>query len=57
MDKQELLKWMKIMDDKTFLEDVKLVFEKEDTDRDGFITFEEYMRNAEMPGNSFIFFL
>lgn len=50
LDRSELFAWLSKVEDKVILEETASVFDKEDTDDDGYITIEEYMSNSGIPG-------
>lgn len=46
------MSWLKKVEDHTYKTEADDLFDKEDTDRNGFITIEEYWRNSEEEGES-----
>ena len=50
LDRDELYVWLDKVEDKAFADEAAGVFVKEDTNEDGFITFEEYMANSGLGG-------
>ena len=51
LNKEEILAWIKKVDDQTYKTEAEQLFKKEDTDGDGFITFQEYWADSEGEGN------
>ena len=50
LDRKELFVWLNKIEDKAYEDEAANVFDKEDTDADGYITYEEYMSNSGLPG-------
>ena len=50
LSKEEIVSWLEKVEDHTYKAEADDLFVKEDTDQDGFITFEEYWRNSEDEG-------
>ena len=52
LDRDELFTWLSKVEDKAFMDEATNVFYKEDTDRDGYVTVEEYLANSGLPGKT-----
>lgn len=50
LDTDELFVWLNKIEDKAFADEAANIFAKEDTNEDGYITFQEYMANSGLPG-------
>ena len=50
LDREELFTWLSKVEDMAFLNEANNVFYKEDTNRDGYVTVEEYLANSGLPG-------
>lgn len=48
--KEELVAWLKRMEDHSYRSEAEDLFVKEDTDNDGYITFEEFWKNSQDEG-------
>ncbi len=47
LDKQELVVWLKRSEDRSYKEEADSLFEKEDTDGDGLLSFAEFWETSE----------
>ena len=50
LDRKELYAWLDKVEEKAIKDETAGVFDKEDTDDDGYITLEEYMVNSGFSG-------
>lgn len=50
LDRKELFVWLNKIEDKAYTDEAASVFAKEDTNTDGYVTYEEYMANSGLPG-------
>ena len=51
LDREELLAWLRKVEDKAYTDEAAILFSKEDPDGDGYVTLEEYIANSGLPGN------
>ena len=50
LDRSELYAWLNKVEDKAFADEAASVFAKEDTNKDGYVTVEEYIANSGLGG-------
>lgn len=54
LDEQEIVAWLEKVEDRNYISEANAVFDKEDTNGDGFVTFEEYWMNTEEEGEGVV---
>ena len=54
LSKEELTVWLRKTEEKANQEDLQNAFIKEDLDKDGYVTFEEFLTNSGMTDGRFI---
>ena len=47
LDKEELIAWLKVSEDRSYRDEANALFKKEDTNGDGYLTFAEFWENSE----------